>query len=161
MSAGQISSHALQVVHAHSSSGVILSNTLSDVTVSSPSTPTVGEIGGVAVAAATAPSLRTISRGSSGLPVVFAGHTDVQRPQIVHASVSRSCFHVKSAMTAAPTVSMSVASMRFGISRMAPFGRSRGERARFTGVVIMCRNFVTGRITRNPTNAAKWRYHIA
>ena len=41
------------------------------------------------VAAITSPTFSTISRGSSGLPVACAGHTDVQRPQTVHASVSK------------------------------------------------------------------------
>jgi hypothetical protein len=50
----------------------------------------------------TLPILVTISRGSSGLPVAWAGHTAVQRPQMVQASVSSSCFQVKSAMALAP-----------------------------------------------------------
>ena len=53
-------------------------------------------------AAMTSPVFSTISRGSSGLPVAWAGHTDVQRPHIVQASVSSSCFQVKSSTTEAP-----------------------------------------------------------
>ena len=74
------------------------SNTLSAPIVMSASTPTGGDTGGVPVAAITSPTFNTISRGSSGLPVACAGHTDVQRPQIVHASVSKSCFQVKSSI---------------------------------------------------------------
>ena len=96
MFTGQISSHALHVVHAHSSSDVIRSNIESAVTVMSRSTPTGGDTCGSPVNAITSPTFNTISRGSSGLPVACAGHTDVQRPQIVHASVSNSCFQVKS-----------------------------------------------------------------
>ena len=77
-----------------------------------------------AVRAATSPSLSTISRGSSGFPVRLAGHAAVQRPHIVHASVSKSCFQVNSPTLEAPTVSMSAASSRFGISRIAPLWRS-------------------------------------
>src|SRR3954452_12670556 len=107
----------------------------------------------------TSPTLFTISRGSSGLPVACAGHTDVQRPQIVQASVSNSCFHVKSSTTAAPKVSSSV-SMRFGIGFIAPLGRSLSRRYMFIGDVNMWRSFVVGRITRNARNAATWMVHI-
>src|SRR4051794_27857437 len=88
MLTGQISSHALQLVHANSSSVVMRSNRLSAFTVISGTTPTGGDTGGSEVNAITSPTLSTISRGSSGLPVFCAGHTDVQRPQIVHESVS-------------------------------------------------------------------------
>ena len=159
MLTGQISSHALHDVHAHSSSDVIRSNSESAPIVISRSVPTGGETTGDPVAAMTSPTFSTISRGSSGLPVACAGHTDVQRPQIVHASVSKSCFHVKSSMTAAPNVSSSV-SMRFGIGFIAPFGRSLSRRYMFIGDVNMWRNFVVGRITRNARNATTWMPHI-
>ena len=48
MLTGQISSHALQLVHAHSSSGVIRSNTLSAPIVMSRSMPTGGDTTGFA-----------------------------------------------------------------------------------------------------------------
>src|SRR6266542_5084482 len=88
MFTGQISSHALQLVHAQISSAVIRSNSELAEIVISLSTP----IGGLtwplgAVAAITSPVFRTISRGSRGLPVACAGHTLVHRPHIVHASV--------------------------------------------------------------------------
>ena len=130
---------------------MIRSNTLSEVMVIASSIETVADCGVAAVAAATSPSLRTISRGSSGLPVVLAGHTDVHRPHTVQASVSSSCFHVNSATMEAPTVSMSSASIRFGISRIAPTGRVFGERYMLAGEVIMCRSLVLGRTTRNAT----------
>ena len=73
------------------------------------------------VAAMTSPVLSTISRGSSGLPVACAGQTDVQRPHIVQASVSSSCFQVKSSTVEAPNVSSSV-SIRFGIGLHGALG---------------------------------------
>ena len=158
MFTGQISSHALHDVHDHSSSAVMRSKRLSAVTVISRSMPTGGDTGGVPVRAITSPVLLTISRGSSGLPVACAGHTEVQRPQIVHASVSNSCFQVKSSTVDAPKVSSSV-SIRFGISRIAPFGRGRSFRYMFIGLVIMWRSIVVGRITRNARNAITWIDH--
>ena len=96
----------------------------------------------------TSPVLSTISRGSSGLPVAWAGHTLVQRPHIVQASVSSSCFQVKSSTTLAPKLSSDV-SVRFGIARIAPFGRSRSFRYMFSGLVKMCRSMVMGSMIRN------------
>src|SRR5881397_2716879 len=81
MLTGQISSHALHDVHAHSSSLVLRSNTELALMLTSRGAPTVGETTGSPVAAMTSPTFRTISRGSRGLPVARAGHTDVQRPQ--------------------------------------------------------------------------------
>ena len=103
----------------------------------------------------TSPVLSTISRGSSGLPVAWAGHTEVHRPHIVQASVSSSCFQVKSSTVAAPNVSSSV-SMRLGMAFMAPLGRSRSRRYMFSGDVKMWRSIVTGRITTN----TKKRDHV-
>ena len=91
----------------------------------------------------TSPVLSTISRGSSGLPVAWAGHTEVQRPHMVQASVSSSCFQVKSSMVEAPKVSSSV-SIRFGMGFIAPLGRSRSLRYMFSGDVNMWRSIVTG-----------------
>src|SRR5436190_19576275 len=111
MLTGQMSSHALHEVHAHISSEEMRSNTLLVDTVSSASCPTTGvtEPDGC-VAAITWPTLSTISRGSSALPVACAGHTDVQRPHTVQASVSSSCFQVKSSITLAPKDSSDVVS---------------------------------------------------
>src|ERR671912_520021 len=121
MFTGQISSQALHDVQAQISSGVIRSNSESADTVISGSTPMGGDTGGVPVEAITSPVLSTISRGSSGLPVAWAGQTLVQRPHIVQASVSRSCFQVKSATVDAPKLSSSV-SIRFGSGFIAPLG---------------------------------------
>ena len=121
MFTGQISSHALHVVHAHSSSDVIRSKRLSAVTVISASVPTGGDVGGEPGRVHHLAGLQHDLAGSSGLPVACAGHTEVQRPQIVHASVSKSCFQVKSSTVDAPNVSSSV-SMRFGISRHRALG---------------------------------------
>ncbi len=96
MLTGQFSSHALHDVHDQISSVVIRSNSRSADTVISESTPIGGDTTGLPVAAMTSPVLSTISRGSSGLPVACAGHTAVHRPHIVQASVSSSCFQVKS-----------------------------------------------------------------
>ena len=160
MFTGQISSHALHDVHAHTSSEVIRSKRLLAVTVISGSTPIGGDTAGVPVRAITSPVLSTISRGSSGLPVACAGHTEVHRPHIVQASVSSSCFQVKSSTVEAPKLSSSV-SMRFGIGRIAPLGRSRSRRYMFSGDVKMCRSIVTGRITTNTTKVATWATHQA
>ena len=118
----------------------------------SASTPMGGDTAGVPVRAMTSPVLRTISRGSSGLPVAWAGHTDVQRPHMVQASVSSSCFQVKSSMVEAPKLSSSV-SIRFGMGFMAPLGRSRSFRYMFSGEVNMWRSIVTGRIATKAKNA--------
>ena len=80
MFTGQISSQALHVVQAQSSSDVIRSNTEFAVIEISASTDTGGATPAGPVAAMTSPTLRTISRGSSGLPVACAGHTEVHRP---------------------------------------------------------------------------------
>ena len=152
MLTGQISSQALHVVQAHTSSEVIRSKRLLAPTVISGSTPSGGDTAGVPVRAMTSPVLSTISRGSSGLPVAWAGHTDVQRPHMVQASVSSSCFQVKSSMVEAPKLSSSV-SMRFGIGFMAPLGRSRSFRYMFSGEVNMWRSIVTGRIATKSEEA--------
>src|ERR1700694_1429988 len=161
MFTGQISSHALHEVHAQISSGVIRSHTELAVTVSSVSLPTTGEIGPPGwVAAMTWPTLRTISRGSSGLPVAWAGHTLVHRPQTVHASVSRSCFQVKSSMALAPKLSR-VVSVRFGSGFMAPLGRSLSRRYMLIGDVNMWRSLVVGRMIRKVAKARKCTLHDA
>ena len=69
MLTGQISSHALQLVHDQISSVVMRSKTLSAVTVMSLSTPIGGVTAGEPVRAMTSPVFNTISRGSSGLSV--------------------------------------------------------------------------------------------
>ena len=94
------------------------------------------------------PTFNTISLGSSGLPVALAGHTLVHRPHTVQASVSSSCFQVKSSTAAAPKLSSSV-SMRLGRGFIAPLGRSRSLRYMFMGDVNMCRSLVVGSRSRN------------
>src|SRR5215204_164294 len=136
MLTGQISSQALQLVQSHSSSDVMRSNTELAPILISGTVPIGGDTVGLPVAAMTSPTLSTISRGSSGLPVAWAGQTLVQRPHMVQASVSSSCFHVKSSTTEAPNDSSSV-SIRLGIGFMAPFGRSLGLRYMFNGDVNM------------------------
>ena len=159
MFTGQISSHALQVVQAQISSAVIRSNKELAPIVISGSVPSGGSTTGSPVAAITSPTLSTISRGSSGLPVAWAGQTLVHRPHIVQASVSRSCFQVKSSTTEAPNVSSSV-SARLGIGFIAPLGRSLSRRYMFNGDVNMCRSIVIGRIARKAMNATTWPIHI-
>jgi len=153
MLTGHTSSQALHVVHAHTSSEVMRSNTEFEVIVISGTTPMGGDTWGLPLKAMTSPTLSTISRGSSGLPVACAGHRLVQRPHIVQASVSSSCFHVKSSITEAPKLSSSV-SIRLGMGFMAPLGRSRSRRYMFSGLVNMWRSMVIGRITRNVMNAS-------
>ena len=91
--------------------------------------------------------------------MAWAGQTLVQRPHIVQASVSSSCFHVKSSTTDAPNVSSSV-SARFGIGFIAPFGRVLSLRYMFSGDVNMWRSIVIGRIARKAMNATTWSIHI-
>ena len=158
MLTGQISSHALHDVQAHTSSGVIRSNSESAPMVISGTTPIGGDTGGVPVAAMTSPVFSTISRGSSGLPVAWAGQTLVQRPHIVQASVSSSCFQVKSSTVEAPKLSSSV-SIRFGMGFIAPLGRSRSRRYMFSGDVNMWRSIVTGRIARKTMKQPTWAIH--
>ena len=160
MLTGQISSQALQVVQAHTSSAVIRSSTEPASTLISGSTVTGGATFGEAVAAITSPTLRTISRGSSGLPVLLAGQTEVQRPQMVQASVSISCFQVKSSIFDAPKESSSV-SIRLGSGFMAPLGRGRSRRYMFIGDVNMWRSLVVGSRIRNVRKPAKCRPHTA
>src|SRR3954453_495125 len=106
MFTGQISSHALHDVHAQISSAEMRSNTELADTVSSGSWPTMADTGPPGrVADMTWPTFSTISRGSSGLPVAWAGQTLVQRPHTVQASVSSSCFQVNSSMVFAPKFS--------------------------------------------------------
>ena len=110
------------------------------------------------VSAMTWPTFRTISRGSSGFPVACAGHTLVQRPQTVQASVSRSCFQVKSSTLTVPKLSSSV-SVRLGRGFMAPLGLSLWLRYMFSGEVNMWRSLVTGRMSRKVMKAATCRTH--
>jgi hypothetical protein len=158
MLTGQFSSQALHDVQAQSSSGVMRSNTESALTTISGSTPIGGDTLGSPVRAITSPVFSTISRGSSGLPVFWAGHTAVHRPHMVQASVSSSCFQVKSSMVEAPKLSSSV-SIRLGIGFMAPLGRSRSRRYMFSGEVNMWRSIVTDRIDRNTKNVTTWTIH--
>ena len=89
MSTGHTCSQARQMVQAHSSAAVIRSNTESRGDGDRRHRPPpAGTPPGCPMRAMTSPSLSTISRGSSGLPVWLAGHTEVQRPQMVQASVS-------------------------------------------------------------------------
>ena len=96
MFTGQISSQARQVTQANTSSGRTRSkrwpspSSMASVD-TGPETPTTE--------AATSPVLSTISLGSRGLPVMLAGHTEVHRPQMVQASVSKICFQVRSVAT--------------------------------------------------------------
>src|SRR5437868_13941432 len=161
MFTGQISSHALHDVHAQISSAEMRSNTELAEMVSSASCPMTGDTGPAGrVAAMTLPTLVTISRGSSGFPVAWAGHTEVHRPQIVQASVSSSCFHVKSSIAAAPKLSSSV-SIMLGSGFIAPLGRSRSRRYMFNGDVSMWRALVIGTSTRKVTNPRKCAVHSA
>ncbi len=160
MLTGQCSSQARQLVQAHSSSEVMRSNIQLAGTVISASVPIGGDTTGVPVAAMTSPVLRTISRGSSGLPVAWAGQTAVQRPHMVHESVSSNCFQVNSSMVEAPKLSSSV-SMRLGSGFMAPLGRSRSRRYMFSGDVNMWRSIVIGSSARNAMKARTWAIHQA
>ena len=112
-----------------------------------------------AVAAITSPIFSTISRGSSGLPVACAGHTLVQRPHIVQASVSSSCFHVKSSTTDAPNdLQRRLGEVRHRLHRA--LRAARGPcRYMFSGDVNMWRSIVIGRIARKTMNATTCATH--
>ena len=92
------------------------------------------------------------------MPVACAGQTLVQRPHIVHESVSSNCFQVNSSMVETPKLSNSV-SMRFGIAFMAPLGRSLSVRYMFSGEVNMCRIMVIGSRARKAMNDVTWAIH--
>ena len=156
---GQISSQALQDVHAQSSSGVIRSNTLDDFTFKSIGVDTVAGTAGSPLSDITCPTFNIISRGSRGLPVRFAGQTDVHLPQTVQASKSSSCFHVKFSINSAPTVSISSASIRFPMSLIAPFGLSFGLKNIFDGEVTICLNFDCGKTSKNTKKLTVWSIH--
>ena len=158
MFTGQISSHALQLVHAHNSSLLTRSNIQFAGIVISVSTPSGGVVTGLPVAAITSPVFNTISLGSNGFPVACAGQTAVHLPHIVHASVSINCFQVKSSIVDAPNVSNSV-SIKLGSGFIAPLGRSRSLRYMFNGDVNICRSMVIGRKTRKPTKKITCAYH--
>ena len=74
-----------------------------------------------------------ILRGERGLPLAHAGHWSWQRPQLVQASKSISCFQVKSLISLAPKLS---AVSKSGIGLSAPFGRSERRKA-LAGPMIM------------------------
>src|SRR6201747_1828546 len=99
MLTGQTSSHALQEVQAQISSGVMRSKRDDDMIVISGTVPRGGGTTGLPEAAMTSPTLSTISRGSRGLPVAWAGQRLVQRPHMVQAAVSSSCFPGSSSTT--------------------------------------------------------------
>ena len=90
--------------------------------------------------------------------MAWAGHTLVQRPQMVQASVSSSCFQVKSSMALAPKDSSDV-SVRLGSGFMAPLGRSRALRYMLSGEVNMCRSLVVGTRTKKVKKASTWTDH--
>ena len=85
--------------------------------------------------------------------MAWAGHTLVQRPHTVQASVSSSCFQVKSSMALAPKVSSDV-SVRLGSGFMAPLGRSRSRRYMLSGEVNMWRSLVVGTRIRKAKKAS-------
>ena len=150
MLTGQISSHARQVVQAHSSSEVMRSNSELADTVMPASVCSGGDTTGLPVAAITSPVLSTISRGSSGLPVACAGQTLVQRPHIVQASVSSSCFQVN---PRPPRRRSSARSRRGSASASSHPSTGLVLRYMLSGDVNMWRSIVTGRITRKAQNA--------
>ena len=92
--------------------------------------------------------------------MAWAGQTEVQRPHMVQASVSSSCFQVISLTVEAPKDSSSV-SIRLGSGFMAPLGRSRSRRYMFRGEVNMWRSMVTGRMTRKAMKQTTWTTHMA
>ena len=86
--------------------------------------------------------------GSSGLPVACAGHTLVQRPHIVQASVSSSCFQVKSSTVGGAEASRARSPSGWASASSRPWAARGRCRYMFSGDVNMCRSIVIGRITR-------------
>ena len=73
--------------------------------------------------------------------------------------MSSSCFQVKSSTTLAPKVS-NVVSVRFGMARMAPLGRSRSFRYMLSGLVKMCRSMVMGSMIKKAAKATTCRIQV-
>ena len=116
MNAGHASTHAMQVVHAHSSSAAIVSPWMAR-----PFPSCINPR-----------SFRMICFGDSGVPARYAGQTSWQRPHIVHASKSSRRFQENSSIFETPSAS---ASSMFRIGWSAPTGVSLTRKV-FRGVVI-------------------------
>ena len=155
MLTGQISSHALHDVHAHSSSDVMRSNTELAVMVMSLRRADRRRHHGVAGGGHHLADLQHDLAGSSGLPVVLrrahrraatadrarVGVEELLPGEVLDRSTRRTC--------RAPSPSGSA----WASSR--PWAGPCRARYMFIGDVIMCRSFVVGRMIRNATNAAK------
>ena len=95
---------------------------------------------------------RITCRGASGVPPAVAGQTAVQRPHSVHEKASRTCFQVRSASEATPTLPLGgVSSSAAGAGlwwvsangRSAPLGGSLAKKT-FGIEVMMWKCFDSG-----------------
>ena len=161
MFTGQISSHALHVVHAHSSSDVMRSNTES------------ASIGDVAVDADRRRDRRVAGRGhhladlQHDLARVERLAGRVRRAHRGAATADRARVGVEELLPGEVLDGRRAERLELGLHQVRHAASSRPwagpcrARYMFIGDVIMCRSFVVGRITRNATNAAKCTTHIA
>ncbi len=117
MKAGHSSTHAMHVVHAHSSSALI-----SSPWIGPGASPYMWRL-----------SLTMIRLGESAVPARYAGHAAWQRPHSTQAAKSRRRFHENSSSVLTPSDS---ASSMFSIFRISPRGVSL-EKKMFSGVVSM------------------------
>ena len=118
MNAGHSSTHAMQVVHAQSSSGL-----MSSPWIGPGACPYMWRL-----------SFTMICLGDSAVPAMEAGHTAWQRPHSTHAEKSSRRFHENSSSLLTPSDS---ASSMLSIFRISPRGVSL-EKKMLSGVVTRC-----------------------
>src|SRR2546426_12831802 len=92
--------------------------------------------------------------GSSSLPLMLAGHPEVQRPHSVQLYVSKRSFHVKSLRLPTPKVS---ASSRLTVWNW-PLGVCDAKKT-LKGAAMMCRCLEYGRDTRKLRRSTAWSHH--
>jgi len=134
MNAGHSSTHAMHVVHAHSSSGRISSPWMGPG-----SSPCMWRL-----------SLTMTCLGESAVPAMCAGHTAWQRPHSTQASKSSRRFHENSSSFETPRLS---ASSRFAIAGISPRGPSFAKKM-LSGVVSKWMKYEYGTIATNASETA-------
>src|SRR3989442_6265221 len=92
--------------------------------------------------------------GSSSLPLMLAGHPEVQRPHSVQLYVSKRSFQLKSLRLPTPKVS---ASSRFTVWNW-PLGLCEAKKT-LKGAAMMCRCLEYGRDTRKLKRSTAWSHH--
>src|SRR2546430_17603980 len=92
--------------------------------------------------------------GSSSLPLMLAGHPEVQRPHSVQLYVSKRSFQLKSLRLPTPKVS---ASSRFTVWNW-PLGLCEAKKT-LKGAAMMCRCLEYGRDTRKLRRGTAGSHH--